>query len=251
MKNLFRLTMLFAMLFGLSACGSRETWDYVVMGVHIRSKVSYTGDQYATALREDNNVEVIVHEQERWEPREIHEHLRADDELRLAIQDAEVIIFDFAFDWLDDASRLYLDGNCGGDDGQECLRESVQIARDDWVGIMDQLIEIRAGTPVILRVVIHGDWFYNWYNWDRYWSATSPEEKQTLNNYYLEGQSFVQEDAARRGVVIVRAFPEPYFNEGNPPREYLLSNGIHLSEQDSQVIVEEMRKPGYEFAVLK
>ena len=91
MKNLFRMIVLFALLLTLSNCAPRETWDYVVMGVFIRSEVSAFPSHYAVALETDNNVKVVVHELERGEPHEIHEQLKSNEDLRLAIKEAEVI----------------------------------------------------------------------------------------------------------------------------------------------------------------
>lgn len=247
MKNLLQLIVLFAVLISATGCTPRETWDYVDMGVFTRGGMSAVPSLYATAIEEDNGVKVLVKDYERMEPHEIYEALQSNEELRKAIRDAEVITFDIAFDWFDRASSFYLSGFCKGGDGQDCLRESVQAIKDDWMGIIDEIAALRAGEPVLLRVVIIGDWFYDW----QFIERMTSEEKSTLMAYYREANDFIEQDASQRGIVIVRAFPEPYFYEQYPPAEYLTPNSLWFTEQGSKVIVEEMRKAGYEFIVLK
>ncbi|KAA0272761.1 MAG: hypothetical protein EDM79_11105, partial [Chloroflexi bacterium] len=68
MKNLVRFTILFALLFGPSACGPRETWVYLVMGVMTREETSDIPEQFASYIEQEAGVKVVIHEQERWEP---------------------------------------------------------------------------------------------------------------------------------------------------------------------------------------
>jgi hypothetical protein len=235
MKNLFRFTILIALLLSAAGCASRETWDYVDLGVFARGGMSAIPSQYAEVMEVDNNVKVIVQDYERMEPHEIYENLQSNAELRQAIKDAEVITFDIALDWFDRATSFYLSGFCKGGDGRDCLRESVQATRDDWNGIIEEIAVIRASEPVLLRVIVIGDWFYDW----EFIEPMTPEEKATLIAYYRELNEFIEQDAARRGIVVVRAFPEPYFNEQYPPVSYLEPKGLHFSPQGNRVIVDE------------
>src|SRR3989304_5341960 len=100
-----------------------QTWDYEVMGVFVRSLTSSVPQQYSDFIEQDQSVNVVVHEWDRWEPRDIVENLRANEQLRQAIAQAEVITYDFAFDWQDMPQTLFVAGFCGGSDGQDCLRE--------------------------------------------------------------------------------------------------------------------------------
>jgi hypothetical protein len=240
-------TILIALLLSAAGCASRETWDYVDMGVFTRGGMSAVPAHYAAFMEEDNGVTVVIQDFERMEPHEIYENLLGNEELRKAIKGAEVITFDFAFDWFDRAGSFYLSGFCKGDDNQDCLRESVQGAIDDWTGIVEEISAIRAGTPVLLRIIVVGDWFYDW----EFIDPMTPEEKSTLIAFYREVNDFIEQDAARRGIVVVRAFPEPYFYEQYPPVEYLTPGAVHFSEQGSRVIADELRKAGYEFVLLK
>ena len=78
----------------------------------------------------------------------------------------------------------------------------------------------------------------------------TPEQKAVLVNWYQQFQTFALEDARSRGVPIVLAFPEPLFNEANPPLGYLRSDEMHFSEEGSLVIAQLLRETGYEFTTL-
>ena len=234
----------------LAACsasgGASQTWDYEVMGVHARSYVGDTAQLYADFIVEDQSVEVSLREWERWEPGEILENLRTNEDLRQAIAEAEVITYDFAFDWQNRSQNLFLTGLCGGVENQDCLREDLQQAEQDWSGILDLITELRAGSPVLLRVLLHGDWFFDY----PFWNPT-PEQKAIMADYYHQLQTYALQDAARRGVPVVQVFPEPYFNESGPPAEYFLTEGIRLSDEGSLALAELLRDMGYEPVTLE
>lgn len=230
----------------LAACSGAPTWNYEVLGVHARN---YVSDEmtllHAEFIEQDHSVEVALREWERMEPGEMAENLRTNEDLRRAIAEAEVITYDFAFDWQDHSQSLYLAEMCGGSDNQDCLREDLLQAQENWSEILDAITEIRAGSPVLLRVLLHGDWFFDF----PFWNPT-PEQKSVMADYYHQLQSYAEEDAAQRGVTVVRVFPDPYFNQSNPPAEYFLTDGIRLSDAGSLALAEVLRATGYEFVTL-
>jgi|SRR3990170_3428146 len=230
-----------------TASPTLETWDYVVMGVFVRSAISHVPSEYADYIERDQGVRIVLNEWERWEAEDILMNLRINEDLRTAIREAEVITFDYSIDWVDIPETLYRNGLCGGPDNQDCLREGVQQAEQDWLGIIDLIIDLHTGSPVLLRTVLMGDWFYDW----QYIGPMTAEQKQVLLSYYHEFQAFMEGDAASRGIPVIRIFPEPYFNDENPPAEYLQSDGIHLSEQGSIVVAEQLRALGYQFATIE
>ena len=234
----------------LAACsgsgGASQTWDYEVMGVHLRSVTSYAPQQYADFIEQDQSVDVAVHEWDRWEPDEILENLRTNEDLRQAIAEAEVITYDFAWDWQNLPQTLFVADLCGGSDGQDCLREGLQQAKRDWSDILNLITELHSESPFLLRILLHGDWIYDW----KYMDNMTPEQKAVLVNWYQQFQTFALEDARSRGVPIVLAFPEPLFNEANPPLGYLRSDEMHFSEEGSLVIAQLLRETGYEFTTL-
>ncbi|MFH1183842.1 MAG: hypothetical protein V1755_02240 [Chloroflexota bacterium] len=235
-----------------AACGSppvTETWDYVAMGVFTREAggISTVPSQYAAHIEKDKGVTVALHNQERMEPEDIAENLQTNEELRQLVREAEVITFDFSLEWINFPEGLFRSGMCKGADNQDCLRTGVQEAKDDWSAIVSQITELRAGKPIVIRVLLMGDWWLDWR-----FAKGSPENDAVIGEYYRELESFLEADAARRGIPVVRAFPEPYFNESPPPSGYFGGiGGVHYSDEGSAVLAGLLRGLGYEPVVLK
>ncbi len=226
-----------------------EVWDYLVMGVISRAETSDIPEQYAAYFEQEMGVKVVIHDQERWEPYQILEHIQTDEALRELVRNAEVITFDFHLEFLNTPEGLFAGKVCGGEDNQDCLREALQKEKDNFNAVFDQLAELRAGTPVLLRVFIIDDHYYQWVM-PGLGLISKPEVAEVLKIYYHDFQKFVEDEGQKRGIVIVRALPDPYFQESKPPNEWLDGLG-HYTEQGSRVITDELIKFGLEFQVLK
>lgn len=250
MQILFRLIVMSALLIGITACVPRETWDYLPVGVMTRSEMSYIPEQYAAYIEQEMGVEVIIHKQERWEPYQILEHMQTDETLRELVRNAEIITFDFHLEFLNTPEGLYTSQLCGGEDNQDCLREALQKEKEVFNALFDQLAELRGGTPVLLRVFIIDDHYYQFRLPGMREPLVKPEEAALMKIYYHEFQKFVEEEGQKRGIVIVRALPDPYFQGSKPPGEWLDGIG-HYTEQGSRIITDELIKFGLEFQVLK
>lgn len=268
MQTLFRLMILMAIL--LSACSPEptpvpptatsvpptatstpepETWDYLVMGVMSRASMSEIPEQFAAYIEQKMGVKVVIHEQERWEPYEILENMRTNEGLRELVRNAEIITFDFHLEFLNVPESLYASKICGGEDNQDCLREALEKEKENVIAILELLTELRAGLPVLLRVFIVDDHYYQWVM-PGVGLLGKPEVSTVMKVYYHDLQKFVEEEGKRREIVIVRALPDPYFQESKPPHEWLDGLG-HYTEQGSRVITDELIKYGLEFQVLK
>lgn len=250
MKTLFRLTILVVMLFNLSACASRETWDYLVMGVMTREATSDIPEQFATYIEQETGVKVVIHEQERWEPYQILENMHTNGELRELVKNAEIITLDFHLEFLNAPEGKYLSKICGGDDNQDCLRDSLAKEKENVIAILDLLTDLRAGSPVLLRVFIIDDHYYQFSLPGATAPLSKPETAKVMKIYYHEFQKYVEEEGRRRGIITMRALPDPYYQDSEPPAEWLDSRG-HYTESGSRVITEELIKIGLDFEVLK
>lgn len=246
MKNLVRLTILIAVLFNLSACGPRDTWDYVTLGdsLQVASTIS---EEYAKYIEIDQGVEVVLHQyaQRGTPPSSLLAKLQSNPEIRDAIANAEVITFNFSPGWGNNPESRYLKGECGGADNQDCLREALSKAKADWIAIVNEIIALKAGQPVLIRTFNAGIWIY-----DRaYEGSLTPEQKAEMSKYYIEMLNYIEQDAPKHGILVVRVFPEPYYHEELPPDDYLV--GLHASEKGSKIVADLLRDLGYEFVVLK
>lgn len=246
------------LLAGLAGgCAPIASWDYLSMGVFAREAegISSIPSQYAEMIEKDQRVRVAIHNQTRMEPHEIAESLRSDEQLRQLVRDAEVITFDFSLEWINVPEGLFRAGMCGGTDNQDCMRRGVEQAKDTWTSIADELMALRAGQPVLIRVVVMGDYWLEWSVGPP--SAGGPaadadKKIQVIGGYYRQLTDFLEEDAQRRGIPVVRAFPEPYFFQGAPPEEYFGGvGGIHFSDEGSAVLAQLLRAIGYEPVILE
>lgn len=195
-------------------------------------------------------MEVVIHEQERWEPVEILENLRSNEGLRELVRDAEIITFDFHLEFLNAPEAKYTGKTCGGDDNQDCLREALAKEKENVIAILDLLTELRQGSPVLLRVFIIDDHYYQFSLPGATAPLSKPETAKVMKIYYHEFQKYVEEEGRRRGIITVRALPDPYYQDSVPPADWLDNLG-HYTESGSRVITEELIKIGLDFEVLK
>lgn len=250
MKSNSLAVVLILLLSSLSACAPRETWDYLVMGVMSRAETSDIPEQFAAYVEQEKGVEVVIHEQERWEPYEILENMRTNEELRGLVRKAEIITFDFNIEFLNAPESRYAGKICGGEDNQECLREALQKEKENYAEIMDLLAELRAGSPVLLRVFITDDHYYHFTLPGATTPLVKPETAVVMKTYYHDLQKFVEDEGRARGIITVRALPDPYFQDSKPPAEWLDGLG-HYTESGSRVITDELIKLGLGLTVLK
>lgn len=240
MSAVFRSAMFLLLgVITLAAC-AKEKWDVVTLGDSFLARSSIP-EQYAAFVAEDLNVEVNLNERavNGQEPSVLLENLRADEELRQTVGEAEVVVFDFGLSWSNSTDLKYLLGTCGGGDNQDCQREAVEEAKADWTEIADLLTELTAGRPVIFHTFIFGDWPYD----GAYKDKLTPKQKTTLTGYFHEFQSFQEADALARNMFVHHVFSEDV-NE-MPPVEYLQADKLHLSDEGSLVISSLMREAGY------
>lgn len=247
MKNLFRFTILFAiLLFILSTCGPRETWNYVTLGDSLQA-ASTISEEYAKYIEKDQRVEVVLHQYAEvgTPPSYLLTKLQLNPEVRDAVANAEVITFNFSPGWGDNPEGKYLKGECGGADNQDCLREALSKAKADWTAIVNEIVALKAGQPVLIRTFNAGTWIY-----DRFYEGSlTPEQKAEMSKYYVEMLEYIEQDAPKHGIPVVRVFPEPYYLEELPPDDYLA--GLHASEKGSKIVADLLRDLGYESVVLK
>ena len=127
--------------------------------------------------------------------------------------------------------------DCGGADGQECLRDSLAEYKDGVVEIFSLLTEAVDPSERLIRAV------------DTY--ALPGDESQVTNPYWQEAQEFFAETAATYGIPTASVFVE--FNgpdgTGDPRDRGLIgSDGVHPSEAGALLIAELIHDLGYDFA---
>jgi hypothetical protein len=235
-------------LVALSACGPKETWDYVTLGDSLQAG-SMIAEEYAKYMEKDQRVEVMLNQlaESGTPPSYLLTKLQSNPEVREAVTNAEVITFNFSPGWADFPESRYLKGECGGVDNQDCLHEALIKAKADWTAIADEIAALKNGDPVLIRMFSTGTWPYDGFYDDR----ITAKQKAEMLKYYVEVRDYVEQDAKARGIQIVRIFADPYFDDEPPPSDYFQSDGLHLSEMGSEIVAEMLRELDYEFVVLK
>jgi hypothetical protein len=223
------------------------SWDYVALGDSFTGRGDWP-KQYAIYIEKDLGIKVMMHNRAVSGQRiaETLDRLRSNDELRDLISEAEIITINWSPSSLNGPEASYLGGNCGGDDNQNCLRETLVEMQDDWEATLDQIIQLRGSNNSIIRTFLYGRWPYDAF----YGGRVNAEQMEVLLRYYFAMNDFVAESAASRGIPVAdvgRAFEGEDYSE-KIPTEYLLSDGLHLSEQGSTVVADLLRELGYEDA---
>ncbi len=140
------------------APAGRETasWDYVALGdslaVGVGAERGYV-DRYAAHIRNGTGAQVKVSNLgvSGQTSSELLDALREDESMRRALQGAEVVTFNIGLNDLGRAGYAYEEGTCGGEDGEDCLREAVGALKDNWDAIAAELLGLRSTGNTIIR----------------------------------------------------------------------------------------------------
>ncbi len=132
------------------------SWDYAALGDSLAAGVGAERgyvDRYAAHLRNDAGARVRVTNLgvSGQMSSELLDALRGDESMRRAIAGAEVVTFNIGLNDLGSAGAAYEEGTCGGEDGEECLREAVEAVRDNWGAIATELLGLRSTGDTIIR----------------------------------------------------------------------------------------------------
>ncbi len=91
----------------------------------------------------------------------------------------------------------YRDGNCGGTDGQDCLREAYSQAEADWEAYLDELIDLRSPEEAAIVTFQSGigltETVCEW----------GSECYETVTSYTIKWADFIEHTAVERGIYVV------------------------------------------------
>jgi lysophospholipase L1-like esterase len=132
------------------------SWDYVALGdslaVGVGAERGYVG-RYAAHIRNNTGARVRASNLgvSGQTSSELLDALREDESTRRALEGAEVVTFNIGINDLGHAGYAYEEGTCGGEDGEDCLREAVGALKDNWDAIATEVLDLRSPGNTIIR----------------------------------------------------------------------------------------------------
>lgn len=256
MKKRLALCLFLIFLVALSACVATEPalkatmpsgeWDYIVLGDSITFG-------YPTNLKreieKDYESEVSV-KIDNWylggqSSSQLLESLTTDEELREAIRNAELITLLIPMGGCRDALITYEnEGECGGDDNQDCLRACFANYKTDATAIFAELVNLRNPSEALIRA--H----------DLYQFHTSNCQDNgtfdVINSYWLDANEHVHSTAESYNIPVAHVYDAFMGEDGTqPPEDYGLvrSDMVHTTQEGMQLIADLLHEFGYELAV--
>lgn len=138
----------------------------------------------------------------------------------------------------------YLDGTCGGEDGQDCIRTTLE----DFRLYVHDLLDAATATAredAVIRTAPAGTWAI-----DHFYPGVREGDPETFAIFVSAMAEYIRlVDVESEGRCILMADPSALFNgEGYMQRAdpALLRDGAHPSDEGSRVIAEALHSLGYE-----
>jgi lysophospholipase L1-like esterase len=180
-------------------------------------------DRYAAHLRNDTGARVKVTNLgvSGQTSSELLDALRGDESMRRAIEGAEVVTFNIGLNDLGHAGAAYEEGTCGGEDGEDCLREAVEAVKDNRDWIATELWGIRSAGDTIIRTPGLG---------------YTPRAEDDLQHYVSEVNRHIASTTRSRAVPYVEI---PAGEIGMSP------DGVHPNDAGYATIADRLRGLGF------
>jgi len=209
-----------------SAGQEAVSWDYVALGDSLAAGVGAERgyvDRYAAHLRNDTGARVKVTNLgvSGQTSSELLDALRGDESMRRAIEGAEVVTFNIGLNDLGHAGAAYEEGTCGGEDGEDCLREAVEAVKDNRDAIATELWGIRSAGDTIIRTPGLG---------------YTPRAEDDLQHYVSEVNRHIASTTRSRAVPYVEI---PAGEIGMSP------DGVHPNDAGYATIADRLRGLGF------
>jgi lysophospholipase L1-like esterase len=247
-RSVFVVSMLFMLISTLiAACGPR-TWDYVALGdswpAGYGLEKSYV-DYYAEFIEQDLGVEVVVQNFSKTgqSASVLHYQLLNNQELREAIQEAEVITIFTGWNDLYSKLDVFRSGECGGEDNLDCIRNEVAALNADIEAILDEILSLTSLQDTLIRIAEPPiPWMNSWLYNDWFDILRGP--------CYEDWVEHLIEAAEERGITVVFTYHVLNGPNGDQPMDETLthSDGMHPNAEGHQLLARLHREAGYEFA---
>ena len=245
MKRVILIIFLVGSFMIFSACASNKTqtlkferieeteWQYVVLG---DSNTAGYPDMLAEKIEQDLGVsiEIVIRSQGADHSTRLLGRVRSVDSLRDEISSAELITFVIPWNVFQEPVSLYISASperCGGEDNQDCLREALEIYKQDTEDIIAELDSLVDRETTILLAHTVWQFFVT--------SLKQTDDFEVINEYWKEANSHLISVCGEYGIPVARVY-EAFMgsdNSKNPEEDGLIS-GKHTTPEGQEIIAD-------------
>ncbi len=221
------------------------TWLYIAIGdsTVVRPGIGVKG-HYKEMLEEDLGVEVVLQSEAILSggAKRMIEKLET-TELQDALRSADVVTIQIPIHNMEEGLRLYdtFPEECGGDDHQDCLRDTFNQYKADTNKIFEMIMTYVDPSKQIIRAqdmyLINVTWL------------KSSGKFEIYNAYWKDAQKHIHDVAAQYGIPcasVYDAFMGPNGTD-DPAEKGLMSDITHASEEGAILMAELIRELGYDY----
>jgi len=225
---------------------SAPTWNYIALGDSLAAGLiaqeGYVG-RYASYVNLDTgaNVDTTNLGVPGWTSGDLLNSLHSDPVFRHQVSGALIVTWDIGGNDLNSAHSQYTQNNCGGTDGQDCLRNTVATFEQNWSAIIMQLTSLRSTGNTIIRAM------------DLYNPYVASDMQAGIFNitepYLDEVNNYIHSTAAAAGIPVANvhaAFNGPDGTTDPTTLGLLAVDGFHPNDAGHKVIADQLRALRYQ-----
>jgi lysophospholipase L1-like esterase len=220
-------------------------WDYTALGDSLAFGVAAQEGyvpRYAGFIRTDTqaNLRVTNLGVPGWTSADLLNALRNNAALRSAVMNAEVVTFDIGGNDLLSARRRFMEGSCGGPENLDCFRVTVDEFKQNWDGILVEILALRSRTATVLRTM------------DVYNPFVAEQKAlglfERLKPYLDDVNEHIARTTSAAGIPCAQVYVA--FNGANGDDDavakgYIAVDLVHPNDRGHAVIAEALRATGY------
>jgi len=221
-----------------------ETWDYVILGSSIGT---WWAENYGTLMESDLGVKIVYHSYYvgAQSVGALLQNVISNEKLREDIRNAEVItigsgVADMYFGAIQKIEFL---GYNYGQDAQKKLEEKIEVFSKTYNSMLDEILTLASPSDTIIRIM---DFYFPYVGRHKRKGIYS-----TTKKYWMDFNECIFQAARRNGIPVANIFTAYNGSDGNDDpvdKGYMASDRLHPSELGMDVIAEEFRKLGYQYA---
>jgi lysophospholipase L1-like esterase len=248
------------MLVGLFITANAQAqWKYTALGDSLTTGYLATQGyvpRYQSDIQTDTGVSVVLYNlgQNGWASGNLLHALQTDSVFQNALMQSDIVTWDIGLNDFKIARSQYKNGGCGGNDGQNCLRNAVATFKSNWDGIVREILLRRSPFNTIVRTI---DIYDPWVKTDKAANSVSDKREpayakgtdfQVIEYYLDQMNNYIATTTTNNSIPCASvhlAFNGVNGDEDPIAKGYIASDGLHPSDTGHQVIADVLRGLGY------